>query len=54
VARKGEKRNSDRHFVRKSEGKMYLEDHGLNESILLKWFLKMEWLGLDSFGAEFR
>jgi hypothetical protein len=54
VARKGEKRNSDRHFVRKSEGKMYLEDHGLNEIILLKWVLKMKWLGLDSFGAEFR
>jgi len=53
VARKGEKRNSGRHFVGRSEGKMYLEDHGLNESILLKWVLKMEWRGLDSSGAEF-
>ena len=32
---------------------MYLEDRGLNESILLKLILKMEWRGLDSSGAEF-
>jgi hypothetical protein len=52
VARKGEKRNSGRHLAEKSEGKMYLENHGLNGSILLKWVLKMEWCELGSSGAE--
>jgi hypothetical protein len=54
VVRKGEKINSGRHFVGKTEGKKSLEDHGLNESILLKWVLKIEWRGLDSSGTEFR
>ena len=53
MARKGEKINSGKHVVGKSEVKMYLEDYGLNESILLKLVLKMEWHGLDSSGAEF-
>ena len=53
MARKGEKINSGRHFVGKSEGYIHLEGHGLNEITLLKWVLKVEWRGLDSSGAEF-